>query len=57
MGQPKLLKELYKRNVNLKSPLDLLARGIKLAVMGEKKKKKKPLTPGVQESEWIVKTD
>lgn len=46
MGAPKLLMiELLKKNVNLKIPLDLLARGIKLAIItGEKKKKK----------EWIV---
>ena len=40
MGAPKLLMiELLKKNVNLKIPLDLLARGIKLAIItGEKKR-------------------
>ena len=40
MGAPKLLMiELLKKNVNLKIPLDLLARGIKLAIItGENKR-------------------
>ena len=37
MGAPKLLMIELLKNVNLKIPLDLLARGIKLAIITEKK--------------------